>query len=69
MTMPETPVATGNVDTQTDQPSTAPVPTESSEPTPCAGYKEAKYLAASRRLNGADAYAVYVVALESWCVR
>jgi hypothetical protein len=49
----------------------APVDTEHipSKFTQCANYKEAKYLAASRRRNGTYAYAVYVVALESWCVR
>ena len=37
--------------------------------TECRSYKEAKHLAASRRHDGTDASAVFVVALDSWCVR
>ena len=36
--------------------------------TSCMRYREAKYLAASQRRAGTDAYAVYDVALGCWCV-
>ncbi|HEX8919531.1 MAG TPA: hypothetical protein VF898_13595 [Chloroflexota bacterium] len=35
----------------------------------CASYREAKALAASQRHDGMHTYAVYVVALDRWCVR
>jgi hypothetical protein len=37
----------------------------------CSSYKEAKYLAAARRLEGLNphTYVVYDVALASWCVK
>ena len=37
--------------------------------TECGGYKEAKHLAASRCHDGTHASAVFVVALDRWCVR
>ncbi len=35
----------------------------------CTSYTMARYLAASRRREGTDAYAVYDVALGCWCVK
>lgn len=67
MTTTEAPTATMQVETDIGQ--LTAIPVARSEYTPCATYKQAKYLAASRRRDGTDAYAIYVVALECWCVR
>lgn len=69
MTTVETTIATEQIEAQS-----SPQPNNSgslspSEYTPCASYKEAKYLAASRRREGLPAYAVLVRALDCWCVR
>ena len=54
--------------TDAAQPSKKPVATDASPFTPCDSYRMAVQLAATRRRAGSDSYAVYVVALESWCV-
>lgn len=38
-------------------------------PVPCASYREATSLAATRRREGTDAYAFYDTALTTWMVR
>lgn len=42
---------------------------EAPEPSVCGSYKEAKYLASSRRRDGSHAYAIYNIARGAWCVR
>jgi hypothetical protein len=69
MTTVEAPIATGQIEAQG-----SPQPDNSgsispAEYTQCASYKEAKYLAASRRRDGLPSYAVLVRALDRWCVR
>lgn len=69
MTTPEVPVAPEYAETDADRQVTEPVSGNPSKYTRCASYKEAKYLAASRRRVGEDANAVFVIALDSWCIR
>jgi len=69
MTTAEAPVLidqiAGQPSRHPDAPSSAAVPVHAV----CASYREAKVLAGSRRREGTDASAVYVIALGRWCVR
>ena len=69
MTTVKAPVLVDDVaEHQSPHPDAAPianVPTHAE----CGSYKEAKDLASSRRRDGTYASAVFVVALDRWCVR
>ena len=69
MTTVEAAVPTEHIETEG---ALQPAPAISTYPdkfTQCASYREATYLAGSRRREGTHAYAVFVVALDCWCVR
>ena len=68
MTTVEAPVAPEHIETDGNPQAATPVSTHTREYTQCASYKEAKVLAGSRRREGTHAYAVFVVALNCWCV-
>jgi hypothetical protein len=69
MTTTEAPAATGRIEMAGGH-HPAPVGSgNSSQYTPCANYKEAKYLAASRRQGETSTSAIFVVALDCWCAR
>ncbi len=65
----EAPIATEHTQTVDVRQLATQVAVEPPKYTRCDSYKEAKYLAASRRRDGTHAYAVYAVALDCWCVR
>jgi hypothetical protein len=69
MTTVETPVAAEHIDPAGGEQPANPIPSKTPVYAQCASYKEAKYLAARRRRDGEHAYAVYVIALDRWCVR
>ena len=70
MTTTEAPVATPYIENDGGDPQPADQMTINlSEYTQCASYKQAKYLAASKRRDGLPAYAVRVASIDRWCVR
>lgn len=69
MTTVEAPVAPEHIEAAGGQQLAPAIPTDPLRYTQCASYKEAKVLAVSRRREGTHAYAVFVVALDCWCVR
>ena len=68
MTTVEASVAPEHIVTEDGPQSANPVSVNSSEYTRCTSYRQAKVLAGSRRREGTHAYAVFVVALDCWCV-
>jgi hypothetical protein len=62
-------VGQNQLETEGNRQPAGSVTIEPSEYTQCGSYKEAKYLAASRRREGLPTFAVLVTALDGWCVR
>ena len=59
---------TASPDAQAGTLVTKPRAADTSAYTPCGSYRVAVQMAASRRREGGDSYAVFVTALNEWCV-
>jgi len=69
MSLIEVPGVPQQVDTAGERRPAGPIPADPSEYTQCASYREAKNLAGSRRRERAGTFAVFIIALNCWCVR